>query len=97
MTAFQRELLELVPVVRAYALLVTRRAADADDLVQDTLGKAWRAQEQFQVGTSMKAWLFTILRNSHRNDWRRSYRIVEDPEGDEGLSTENRTLPRLAD
>ncbi|WP_305305900.1 sigma-70 family RNA polymerase sigma factor [Brevundimonas sp.] len=82
MSFFQHELLTLLPVVRAYALIVTRQSSSAaDDLVQDTLEKAWRAQDQFQPGTSMKAWLFTILRNSQHNEWRRSRRLVEDPEG----------------
>jgi len=75
-------LLALVPVLRAYALIVTRQSASsADDLVQDTLEKAWRAREQFQPGTSMKAWLFAILRNSQHNEWRRSRRLVEDTDG----------------
>ena len=82
MSVFQRDLVDLVPVVRAYAHVVTRSSSDADDLLQDTLEKAWCAREQFQPGTSMKAWLFTILRNSHHNQWRRSRRMVEDPNGD---------------
>jgi RNA polymerase sigma-70 factor (ECF subfamily) len=86
-SAFQRELIDLAPVVRAYALIVTRQSAnDADDLVQDTLEKAWKARDQFQPGTSMKAWLFTILRNSQHNEWRRSRRMVEDPNGDYAAS-----------
>jgi len=81
-SVFQRDLVELVPVVRAYAHTVTRSNSDADDLLQDTLEKAWCARQQFQPGTSMKAWLFTILRNSHHNNWRRTRRMVEDPNGD---------------
>lgn len=69
-------------MVRAYALIVTRQSRSAaDDLVQETLEKAWRAQDQFQPGSSMKAWLFAILRNCQHNEWRRSRRFVEDPEG----------------
>ena len=72
----------MVPVLRAYALIVTRQSpSSADDLVQDTLEKAWRAREQFQPGTNMKAWLFVILRNSQHNEWRRSWRLVEDTDG----------------
>ena len=52
------------------ALRLTRRAADAEDLVQDTYLKAFRAASQFQRGTNLKAWLFTILRNVNRN-WKR--------------------------
>jgi RNA polymerase sigma-70 factor (ECF subfamily) len=49
------------------ALRLTRRAADAEDLVQDTYLKAFRASAQFQRGTNLKAWLFTILHNTFRN------------------------------
>ncbi|HEX6463279.1 MAG TPA: sigma-70 family RNA polymerase sigma factor [Vicinamibacterales bacterium] len=49
------------------ALRLTRRAADAEDLVQDTYLKAFRASHQFQRGTNLKAWLFTILHNTFRN------------------------------
>jgi RNA polymerase sigma-70 factor (ECF subfamily) len=46
---------------------LTRRAADAEDLVQDTYLKAFRAAHQFEPGTNLKAWLFTILHNTFRN------------------------------
>jgi RNA polymerase sigma-70 factor (ECF subfamily) len=49
------------------ALRLTRRAADAEDLVQDTYLKAFRASHQFERGTNLKAWLFTILHNTFRN------------------------------
>jgi len=49
------------------ALRLTRRAADAEDLVQDTYLKAFRAAHQFVPGTNLKAWLFTILHNTFRN------------------------------
>lgn len=49
------------------ALRLTRRAADAEDLVQDTYLKAFRASHQFARGTNLKAWLFTILHNTFRN------------------------------
>src|SRR3954467_6048923 len=49
------------------ALRLTRRAADAEDLVQDTYLKAFRASHQFEPGTNLKAWLFTILHNTYRN------------------------------
>lgn len=88
---FQRELIQLAPVLRAYALILTRRCgSEADDLVQDTLERAWRARDQFQPGSSLKAWLFTILRHSQHNEWRRSRRLVDDPDGEHaaGLRTE---------
>lgn len=49
------------------ALRLTRRGADAEDLVQDTYLKAFRSSSQFEQGTNMKAWLFTILYNTFRN------------------------------
>ena len=60
---FQRELLGLVPQLRAYARGLVRCAADADDLVQDVVMRAWAAQERYTPDTNMRAWLFTILRN----------------------------------
>ncbi len=64
---FQRELLALMPQLRAYARGLVHRAADADDLVQDVVMRAWAAQERFEPGTNMRAWLFTILRNRFYN------------------------------
>ncbi len=49
------------------ALRLTRRTQDAEDLVQDTYLKAFRSSDQFEPGTNLKAWLFTILHNTHRN------------------------------
>lgn len=67
--------------MRAYALFLTGRPADADDLVQQALEKAWRRQDQYVAGTNLKAWLLTIVRNSHHNNWRQGRRVVEDPGG----------------
>jgi RNA polymerase sigma-70 factor, ECF subfamily len=49
------------------ALRLTRRTQDAEDLVQDTYLKAFRSAHQFETGTNLKAWLFTILHNTYRN------------------------------
>ena len=49
------------------ALRLTRRTQDAEDLVQDTYLKAFRSAHQFEPGTNLKAWLFTILHNTHKN------------------------------
>src|ERR671920_1720234 len=49
------------------AVRLTRNAADAEDLVQDTYLKAFRSSSQFARGTNLKAWLFTILHNTYRN------------------------------
>ena len=78
---FQDHLIALIPVMRAYALFLTGKQADADDLVQQSLEKAWRAQDRYVDGTNLKAWVLTIVRNSHHNNWRQGRRIVEDPDG----------------
>ena len=79
--AFQRGLIALVPQMRAFARSMTRDAAQADDLAQDTLLKAWLSRDQFQPGTNLKAWTFMILRNQFLSEKRRSWRSTAlDPE-----------------
>ncbi len=58
------EIVELIPRLRAYARVLTRDRSDADDLVQETLTKAIAKVELFQPGTMLRAWLFTIMRNT---------------------------------
>ncbi len=65
--AFEREALSYIDNLYGTAMRLTRRSADAEDLVQDTYLKAFRASDQFQRGTNLKAWLFTILHNTFRN------------------------------
>src|SRR3954464_14284072 len=65
--AFAAEALGYVDSLYGTALRLTRRPADAEDLVQDTYLKAFRSATQFQRGTNLKAWLFTILHNTFRN------------------------------
>lgn len=68
MPLFREDLVAQVPSLRAYARTMTNGdGALADDLVQDTLLNALQAQKQFQPGTNLKAWLFTILRNRFRS------------------------------
>lgn len=57
-------LAELIPALRAFALKLTRNRSDADDLLQETLLKALRHAEKFRPGTQLRAWLFTIMRNT---------------------------------
>jgi len=72
MTVFREDVVALLPHLRAFARSLTAgSAALADDLVQDTVLKAFEAQEQYQPGTNLKAWLFTILRNQHLSLLRR--------------------------
>lgn len=75
--SFKAELVQLIPQVRAFArfLCMGDRAA-ADDLAQEALTKAWQARASFQPGTQLRAWLFTIVRNVHISEKRRSWRSV---------------------
>lgn len=61
---WRAEVVSLMPALRGFALSLTRDSADADDLVQETLLKAWSHRSQFQADTNLRAWLFTILRNT---------------------------------
>src|SRR5689334_9290762 len=79
--AFKAELIELLPSLRAFARSLAHNAAQADDLVQDTLVKALANVERFEPGTNLRAWLFTILRNHYYSQLRKSKREVEDAEG----------------
>jgi RNA polymerase sigma-70 factor (ECF subfamily) len=72
---FETDLLMLLPNLRAFSLRLTHRN-DAEDLVQDTLAKAWTARATFQAGTNLKAWLFTIMRNVCVSGRRRAWRSV---------------------
>lgn len=71
----------LIPSLRAFAWSLSRNAADADDLVQETLTKAWTYRERFEAGTNLRAWLFTIQRNSWYSALARRKREVADEEG----------------
>ncbi|MGE7157328.1 sigma-70 family RNA polymerase sigma factor [Methylorubrum rhodesianum] len=80
--AFRQGLIEALPALRAFALsLVASNEARADDLVQETVVKAWAKQESFVPGTNLKAWLCTILRNTFYTEIRRYKREVEDADG----------------
>lgn len=70
-----------LPALRAFAMSLTRNHASADDLVQDTIVKAWRNIDRFTAGTDLKAWLFTILRNTFYSDIRKRKNEVADPDG----------------
>jgi len=72
-TTFKAELVLLIPHFRAFARSLAGRAG-ADDLAQEAMMKAWKSRAQYQPGTNLKAWVFTILRNeflsNKRRDWR---------------------------
>src|SRR4051794_35172205 len=79
---FTRLALSHVDSLYGTALRLTRRAADAEDLVQDTYLKAFRSAHQFAPGTNLKAWLFTILHNTFRNVRRHDGRSPVDVDSD---------------
>jgi RNA polymerase sigma-70 factor (ECF subfamily) len=72
---------ELIPALRAFAWSLSHNASDADDLVQDTLIKAWTNRDKFEPGTNLRAWLFTILRNTYYTAAVRRRREVRDETG----------------
>jgi RNA polymerase sigma-70 factor, ECF subfamily len=78
---FRDDLLAAIPSLRAFGLSLTSRGDRADDLVQETLMKAWKYHESFTAGTNMKAWLYTILRNEFYTQIRKRKREVEDADG----------------
>lgn len=78
---FKREMLAALPNLRAFAISLIRSRDRADDLVQDTVMKAWAKQESYQPGTNMRAWLVTILRNEFYSQIRKSGREVQDTDG----------------
>ena len=85
-SGFKREMLAALPSLRAFAMSLIGRHDRADDLVQDTIMKAWAKQDHFEMGTNMKAWLFTILRNELYSKLRKRGREVQDSDG---IFTEN--------
>ncbi len=77
----QRQLAALVPNLRAFAKSLCGNAHYADDLVQETLVKAWKHQDSFAPDSNLKAWLFTILRNVFLSDRRKMKHEVRDQDG----------------
>lgn len=75
--AFRQGLIDAIPALRAFARSLCGRRDAADDLVQDTLMKAWQARERFQAGTNLKAWTFVILRNDFYSSLRRAKTVTK--------------------
>ena len=75
------ELRAAIPPLRAFAMSLCGNRDYADDLVQDTLVRAWAKMDRFQAGTNLHAWLFTILRHVFYSDRRKRRREVEDGDG----------------
>jgi len=74
---FDSQLLEHIPRLRRYARALTGDVVRADDLVQDTLERAWRKQRLWRQGSNLRAWLFSVMHNVHVNQLRSA------PHGDE--------------
>jgi RNA polymerase sigma-70 factor (ECF subfamily) len=75
------ELRAAIPSLRAFAMSLCGNRDYADDLVQDSLMRAWGKMDRFQAGTNLNAWLFTILRHAFYSDRRKRRREVEDADG----------------
>ena len=80
--AFADEVMGFLEPLYATALRLTRNRSDAEDLVQDTLVKAFRFSDRYQRGTNLKAWLYTILHNTWRNNRRDASREAVDVDSD---------------
>lgn len=78
---FREDLLGLLPDLRRFAQSLAHGADQAEDLVQETLLKAWQNQKRYRPGTNLKAWTFTIMRNQFYTEKRKSRREVEDVDG----------------
>ncbi|TDD09109.1 sigma-70 family RNA polymerase sigma factor [Nonomuraea deserti] len=110
---FERDVVPVTSQLFASAMRLTRNTADAEDLVQETVAKAYTSYHQFREGTNLKAWLHRILTNNFINDYRKKQRspklsAAEDIEdwqlhaaeshSSTGLrSAENEALDRLPD
>lgn len=77
----EQEMLRHLPSLRAFAMSLSRDRTQADDLVQETIVRAWGNIDSFEPGTNMRAWLFTILRNCFYTMRRKQKREVADEDG----------------
>ena len=84
--SWRNDVVALIPALRAFAWSLSHNSADADDLVQDTLIKAWTHRTKFEPGTNLRAWLFTILRNTYYTAVVRRRREVADDQGKHAAS-----------
>jgi RNA polymerase sigma-70 factor (ECF subfamily) len=81
-SSWRDDVVGLIPALRAFAWSLSHNGSDADDLVQDTLIKAWTNRDKFEPGTNLRAWLFTILRNTYYTHVLRRRREVRDEQGE---------------
>jgi RNA polymerase sigma-70 factor (ECF subfamily) len=78
---FREGLIAELSNLRAFGVSLCGSVQQADDLVQETMLKAWSNADKFQPGTSLRAWLFTILRNTYYSLYRKRGREVQDSDG----------------
>lgn len=95
--AVRQAVLNAIPSLRAFAISLCGNVDRADDLVQETMLRALANIHSFQPGTNMSAWLFTILRNHFRSEYRKRRREVEDTDGSyaESLKSHPEQLGRV--
>ena len=80
---FAEDAMQFMDQLYSTALRMTRNPADAEDLVQETFLKGYRAYERFEAGTNLRAWLFRILTNTYINSYRKKQRRPDETELDE--------------
>jgi RNA polymerase sigma-70 factor, ECF subfamily len=81
LSTWREDVVALIPALRAFAWSLSHNASDADDLVQEALTKAWAHRDRFEPGTNLRAWMFTILRNTYYTSLARRRREVSDESG----------------
>ncbi len=74
---FRKDLVGIIPDLRAFSRSLCKKPDLADDIMQDALAKAWGARDRFEPGTNLKAWLFTILRHEFYSHKRRAWRETQ--------------------
>lgn len=80
---FTADAMQYAPQLYSTALRMTRNRADAEDLVQETFMKGWRAFESYEQGTNLRAWLFRIMTNTYINKYNAKQRRPDETELDE--------------
>ena len=80
---FADDAMPLMGGLYSAALRMTRNAADAEDLVQETYLKAYRAYDRFEEGTNLKAWMYRILTNTYINAYRKKQRRPDESDIDD--------------
>ena len=80
---FAEDAMPLMDGLYSAAMRMTRNAADAEDLVQETYLKAFNAYERFEAGTNLKAWMYRILTNSYINAYRKKQRRPDESDIDD--------------